>query len=161
MSWTDQLDNWCRPRVPGYLGAFPSDIAVTKTLKPGECMIANYSDSKNNGAEDGHWIAMLRLDNGSGYFFGSYGKQSWEANKLLNTHAEFHKYMAHHFAENWTRNKRDYQALNDDSCGHYAAYCCLTKGPDQNPQAWKMFTGNKKRNDRIIKQLVQLPPRAN
>ena len=158
MSWTDQLDGWCKPRVPGYIGAYPSDVAVTKNLKPGECMIANYADSKNDGTENGHWVAILALPNGSGYFFGSYGKQSWEANELLGTHARFPTYMEHMFEGNWTRNTHDYQALNDDTCGHYACWACFTKGPAQNPQAWKMFGHNKKKNDIEIKKLVKLPP---
>ena len=150
MSTTKQLENWAEKNISNFLGVYSSDTLPNPLeIKPPASLIVNYDPHNMPGS---HWVACtINLDTVE--WFDSFGLQPDADDLILGHKTNFRKFLStvcHKLGiKKYSWNTADLQSLDAQTCGHYSLWFCKNG-------SWDQFGPDRKKNDKIILQLVQL-----
>jgi hypothetical protein len=162
MSYDFQLEKYIAQNAPSglnFIGVFPHNL-LPKNPPMGSCLIANYSNSNQNGT---HWVALMDLNTSHPKYFDSYGFDSDDLRLLLSRQSSFTRYLRDHTTPGGRVhfNEFEFQALESNTCGEYAVKAILDGQPMIdgviNPKWSKYVTSdNSKLNDKMILREIRL-----
>lgn len=137
MTTNHELERKLR-HVPGFAGVFasnqlPARLGASHT-RPFS-LIANYDRA---GMPGSHWIGMRFPAHAPAEYFDSFGLAPDMADRVVRVGTHFGRYLSRHSATGTFRhNAFDFQCLEDDTCGEWAALFVEHGLPDDNPGFWR------------------------
>ena len=129
-----------------FQGVYPSDKLPTSVSSFPALFIANVDDSNKPGS---HWVAFYFTKDREGEFFDSYGLPPSNYSKT------FTRFLKNN-SNSWIFNTVTLQSINSKVCGHYCLYFALFRSRHVNmTKIVHRFSGNKRRNDFLVKRFIE------
>ena len=137
MTTNVQLERSLRD-VKDFVGVFPSNELPARLSVRHErpfSLIVNYD---RRGMPGSHWVGMRFPAKGPSEYFDSFGLQPDEADAIVDVGTHFERYLRKHSdTGTYVRNTFDFQCLQDDTCGEWAALFIEHGLPQDNPGYWR------------------------
>ena len=162
MTSAAELDDYAREvKLRGWRGVFPSD-QMPDDIRPGDCLIANYSPLHDGVRNGTHWVALAFPRGAHARYFDSMGRgpEVWDG--TLGVDSPFKTYLRRHsFApkgmpHRYSWNRVQWQSRQTEVCGEWCLLW-LMSGCDTTRDPWPGFSRvNFAKNDARVRAMIGL-----